>query len=77
MELLTDVGQKILISLGGLCILMSIVLYARRTSDIGGSVMLFVKRIEMSVNEYKWYRIGISSFVLGVVVKVIHLTLWG
>ncbi|MUL01614.1 hypothetical protein GNP89_05205 [Aliivibrio fischeri] len=77
MEFLIDIAQYLFMLIGMVCILISITQYSRRTSDISGAVMLFVKRIEMSVNEYKWYRIGISVLILGVAIKIIKLTLWG
>ncbi|TGA68157.1 hypothetical protein VFES401_14725 [Aliivibrio fischeri] len=78
MEFLIDIAQYLFMLIGMVCILVSITQYSRRTSDIsGGAVMLFVKRIEMSVNEYKWYRIGISVLILGVAIRIIKLTLWG
>ncbi|MCE7566922.1 hypothetical protein GNP80_05690 [Aliivibrio fischeri] len=77
MEFLIDIAQYLFMLIGIVCILVSITQYSRRTSDISGAVMLFVKRIEMSVNEYKWYRIGISLLILGVAIRIIKLTLWG
>lgn len=77
MEFLIDIAQYLFMLIGMVCILISITQYSRRTSDISGAVMLFVKRIEMSVNEYKWYRIGISVLILGVAIRIIKLTLWG
>ncbi|EHN68684.1 hypothetical protein [Aliivibrio fischeri] len=77
MEFLIDIAQYLFMLIGMVCILISITQYSRRTSDISGAVMLFVKRIEMSVNEYKWYRTGISVLILGVAIKIIKLTLWG
>ncbi|ACH64042.1 hypothetical protein [Aliivibrio fischeri] len=77
MELLIDIAQYLFMLIGIVSILVSITQYSRRTSDISGAFMLFVKRIEMSVNEYKWYRIGISVLILGVAIRIIKLTLWG
>ncbi|MUL08902.1 hypothetical protein [Aliivibrio fischeri] len=77
MEFIIDIAQYLFMLIGMVCILVSITQYSRRTSDISGAVMLFVKRIEMSVNEYKWYRIGISVLILGVTIRIIKLTLWG
>ncbi|AAW87686.1 hypothetical protein VF_A0616 [Aliivibrio fischeri ES114] len=77
MEFLIDIAQYLFMLIGMVCILVSITQYSRRTSDISGAVMLFVKRIEMSVNEYKWYRIGISLLIIGVAIRIIKLTLWG
>ncbi|MBD1571457.1 hypothetical protein [Aliivibrio sp. S10_S31] len=77
MELLIDIAQYLFMLIGIVSILVSITQYSRRSSDISGAFMLFVKRIEMSVNEYKWYRIGISVLILGVAIRIIKLTLWG
>lgn len=77
MEFLIDIAQYLFMLIGMVCILVSITQYSRRTSDISGAVMLFVKRIEMSVNEYKWYRIGISLLIIGVAIRIIKLTLRG
>lgn len=76
MELLIDIAQYLFMLIGIVSILVSITQYSRRTSDISGAVMLFVKRIEMSVNEYKWYRTGISVLILGVAIRIIKLTFW-
>jgi len=76
MELLIDIAQYLFMLIGIVCILVSITQYSQRTSDISGAVMLFVKRIEMSVNEYKWYRMGISVLILGVAIRIIKLTFW-
>ncbi|OCH08981.1 hypothetical protein [Aliivibrio fischeri] len=76
MEFLIDIAQYLFMLIGIVCILVSITQYSRRTSDISGAVMLFVKRIEMSVNEYKWYRTGISILILGIAIRIIKLAFW-
>ncbi|MGR2769356.1 MULTISPECIES: hypothetical protein [Photobacterium] len=63
--------------LTGIGMLMTgIVQYGRRTSDWGGIVKMFYKRIGMTVSEYKWYRLGIGVLMLGIVIRILNLTLW-
>lgn len=53
-----------------------IILYGRRTNDWVGVLKMFYNRIGMSVEEYKWYKLGVSAVVLGVIVRIVNLTLW-
>ena len=77
MELVLNSIELLLIGTGIIFLCLSITQYGKRTSDWRGACTLFVKRIEMSAQEYKWYRLGISTFILGVTVRIINLTLWG
>ena len=74
MNLIVTLIENLLIGAGIICLLLAITQYGRRTSDWGGACVLFVKRIDLSVQEHKWYRIGVSSFFLGVVVRILNLT---
>ena len=63
--------------LGGLSmIMMGIAQYGRRTQDWGGVVRMFYRRIDMTVAEYKWYRLGVSCVVVAVIVRVVNFTVW-
>ena len=70
------IGEYLLIMAGLAMTGAGIVLYGRRTHDWSGVVKMFYKRIGMSVEEYKWYRLGVSALILGVVVRVVNLIFW-
>ncbi|PQJ84574.1 hypothetical protein [Aliivibrio sifiae] len=77
MNVIVTILENLLIGIGIISLLFAITQYGRRTSDWSGACILFVKRIELSIQEHKWYRIGVSSFFLGVVVRILNLTFWG
>lgn len=77
MNVIVTILENLLIGGGIISLLFAITQYGRRTSDWGGACILFVKRIELSIQEHKWYRIGVTSFFLGVVVRILNLTFWG
>ena len=70
-------GIENVLIIGGLAsIIRSIMLYGQRTQDWKGAMTMFVKRIPLSITEAKWYKFGVSMFLLGVVLRVINYTLW-
>ena len=68
--------EKGLLAVGVIFILLGIIQYGRRTQDWSGIATMFFKRIPMSVDEFKRYRLGIALVVMAFVVKIIVLTLW-
>ncbi|MDD9157869.1 hypothetical protein PVK64_17010 [Aliivibrio sp. S4TY2] len=77
MDVIVIILENVFIGSGIICLLLAILLYGKRTADWGGACLLFVKRIELSLQEHKWYRIGVSLFFIGVFVRILNLTLWG
>ncbi|OCH14815.1 hypothetical protein A6E05_03770 [Aliivibrio sp. 1S165] len=77
MNVIVTILENLLIGIGVICLLLAITQYGRRTSDWGGACILFVKRIDLSIQEHKWYRIGVSTFFLGVVVRILNLAFFG
>jgi hypothetical protein len=68
--------EKGLLTAGIIFILLGIVQYGRRSRDWSGIATMFYKRIPMSVDEFKHYRLGIALVVMAFVVKIVVLTLW-
>ncbi|MCP3698815.1 MAG: hypothetical protein GY920_09720 [Aliivibrio sp.] len=77
MDVIVTILENVFIGSGIICLLLAISLYGKRTADWGGACLLFVKRIDLSLQEHKWYRIGVSLFFIGVLVRILNLTLWG
>ncbi|KHT61894.1 membrane protein [Photobacterium gaetbulicola] len=76
LQLSMSVAEYLLILAGLAMVGNGIILYGRRTSDWTGILKMFYNRIGMSVQEFKWYRLGVASLVLGVVVRILNLTFW-
>ncbi|MGF1729201.1 hypothetical protein L4D19_06375 [Photobacterium kasasachensis] len=76
LETTMGIAEMVLIISGLLFITKSVMQYGKRTSDWGGVVKMFYKRVGMDTAEYKWYRLGVSCFVIGVVVRIVNLTFW-
>ncbi|MGX9416382.1 hypothetical protein ACWU4D_03420 [Vibrio sp. WJH972] len=68
--------EKGLLTFGVIAILLSIVQYGIRTRDWGGIATMFFKRVPMSVDEFRRYRLGIAMVIMAFVIKVITLTFW-
>lgn len=77
MNVMVTILENLFIASGIISLLLAISLYGKRTADWGGACLLFVKRIDLSIQEHKWYRIGVSLFFIGVLVRILNLTLWG
>ncbi|MDD9197217.1 hypothetical protein PVK62_15425 [Aliivibrio sp. S3MY1] len=75
MNVIVTTLENLFIASGVFSLLLAISLYAKRTADWGGACLLFVKRIDLSIQEYKWYRIGVSVFIIGVLIRILNLTL--
>ncbi|WP_299012935.1 hypothetical protein [uncultured Photobacterium sp.] len=76
LETITNVAEILLLVFGLMFITMGVGQYGWRTADWGGVVKMFYQRICMNTSEYKWYRLGVSSFVFGVIVRIVNLTIW-
>ncbi|GAB3526648.1 hypothetical protein GCM10027342_30830 [Photobacterium alginatilyticum] len=76
LETTMSFAEIVLIISGLLFITKSVMQYGKRTSDWGGIVKMFYKRVGMDTAEYKWYRLGVSCFIVGVVVRIVNLTFW-
>lgn len=76
LETAMTIAEILFITSGLLFTAKSIHQYGRRTSDWAGAAKMFYKRIGMDTAEYKWYRLGISFFVVGVLVRIVNLTFW-
>ena len=76
LEITMNFAEMILIVSGLLFIAKSALQYGKRTTDWAGIAKMFYKRVGMDTAEYKWYRLGVSCFVFGVVVRIVNLTFW-
>ncbi|WEM45557.1 hypothetical protein PTW35_20995 (plasmid) [Photobacterium sp. DA100] len=76
LQLSMTVAEYLLILAGLAMVGNGIILYGRRTSDWTGVLKMFYNRIGMSVEEFKWYRLGVASLVLGVIVRIVSLIIW-
>jgi hypothetical protein len=68
--------EKGMLVVGILFILFGIIQYGRRSHDWAGVATIFFKRVPMSVEEFKRYRLGVSLVVMAVALRIIVLTLW-
>ncbi|ASU23768.1 hypothetical protein CCZ37_14330 [Vibrio qinghaiensis] len=69
-------AEKGILLLGIIFILMSIVRYSKRSHDWKGVITMFYRRIPMSIEEYKWYRLGVALIVVAIVLRITLLTFW-
>ncbi|MBD1578016.1 hypothetical protein HC723_16645 [Vibrio sp. S11_S32] len=76
METIVLVIEKSFLFVGISLILMSMVQYGKRSQDWKGLATIFYKRVEMSVGEFKYYKLGVSLVVFAVVLRILCLTLW-
>ncbi|KQA23467.1 hypothetical protein ACP45F_12950 [Vibrio metoecus] len=68
--------EKLMLVGGILLVLTGIMHYGRRSQDWKGVVTMFYKRIPMTVEEFKWYRLGISCILFAVILRIALLTFW-
>lgn len=68
--------EKGMLVTGIVFILLGIVQYGRRSQDWAGVATIFFKRVPMSIEEFKRYRLGVALVVMAVVIRIIVLTLW-
>ncbi|EEX64385.1 hypothetical protein [Vibrio metoecus] len=66
--------EKLMLVGGILLVLTGIMRYGRRSQDWKGVVTMFYKRIPMTVEEFKWYRLGISCILFAVILRVLIQT---
>uniref|UniRef100_A0A5Q0TJT8 Uncharacterized protein n=2 Tax=Vibrio algicola TaxID=2662262 RepID=A0A5Q0TJT8_9VIBR len=76
METIVLVIEKSFLFVGISLILMSMVQYGKRSQDWKGLATIFYKRVEMSVGEFKYYKLGVSLVVFAVVLRILCLTFW-
>lgn len=62
--------EKLMLVGGILLVLTGIMRYGRRSQDWKGVVTMFYKRIPMTVEEFKWYRLGISCILFAVIYEL-------
>ncbi|KLV05490.1 membrane protein [Photobacterium aquae] len=70
------VTEYVLVAVGLSMLGRGIYLYGHRTRDWSGIAKMFYQRVGMLAGEYRWYQLGVSVFVLGVVVRIVNLMLW-
>ncbi|PNM64447.1 hypothetical protein AL544_005915 [Vibrio mimicus] len=68
--------EKLILVSGILLVLTGMMRYGRRSQDWKGVATMFYKRIPMTIDEYKWYRLGISLIVFAVILRIALLTFW-
>lgn len=68
--------EKGLLVTGIIFILLGVIQYGRRSHDWAGVATMFFKRVPLSVEEFRRYRLGIALVVMAFVVKIVVLTLW-
>ncbi|MGO2508566.1 hypothetical protein [Vibrio hibernica] len=74
MTLLMIEKSFLLIGIG--LIFISMIQYGKRSQDWKGLATIFYKRVEMSISEFKYYKLGVSLVVFAVVLRILFLTLW-
>jgi hypothetical protein len=67
--------EKALLIIGIVFVLIGVIRYGKRSQDWRGIVMMCFKRIPMTIEEYRRYRLGIALIVLAVLIRIILLTL--
>ena len=73
MDWLVQVEQGSL-GLGALIVLLSFVLYIKRTGDFKAVIFFWQKRLELTRQEFVVNRIGLGLMILGVVVRLVYHT---
>ncbi|MFV0575270.1 MAG: hypothetical protein ACK5NC_07675 [Vibrio sp.] len=76
MELTFVILEKSFLICGICCVLYSLFVYGKRSQDWKGAVTAFYKRVDMTVEEFKFYKIGVSLLVFAVIFRIGILTLW-
>lgn len=71
-----SVLETILIFAGIFMILRAIIRYGKRTNDWKGTLTMFFKRVPMKVDEFRWYKLGVSFVLFGIVIRVVNMTFW-
>ncbi|CAH0529841.1 hypothetical protein [Vibrio hippocampi] len=76
MELAIYISEKVALCIGVMAIVSSLVMYGRRSQDWKGIATMFYKRIPLTTNEYKYYRLGISLLLIAVILKIGFAVFW-
>lgn len=76
MEMAFVIVEKSILLIGVACVLFSLFEYGKRSHDWKGAVTAFYKRVDMTVSEFKFYKIGVSLLIMAVVLRITILTLW-
>ena len=69
-------AEIVLLVTGLLLIAKSMFQYGLRTRDWSGVAIMIVKRVGMDAAEYRWYRFGVSCFVVGVIIRIANMIFW-
>ncbi|MDC0610558.1 hypothetical protein OAP63_07470 [Vibrio sp.] len=76
MYLALIIAEKSVLVLGVVLTLVSVWQYGRRSHDWRGVTLMLFKRIPMTVNEYRFYRLGVALLFLAVIMRFGILTIW-
>ncbi|MDX1302910.1 hypothetical protein [Photobacterium sp.] len=76
LQITMNYAEILLLVTGLLLITKSLFQYGKRTRDWSGLAMMIVKRVGMDTAEYRWYRLGVSYFVAGVVIRIANMIFW-
>ena len=76
METLLVVVEKALLLFGLASVLLSLFTYGKRSQDWKGVATVFYKRVNMTLSEFKCYKLGVSLLILAVVLRIVVLTIW-
>lgn len=68
--------EKSILLAGILLVVTGIMRYGKRSQDWRSVATMFYKRVPMTIDEYKWYRLGMALVVFAFVLRIILLTLW-
>ncbi|EPE2649620.1 hypothetical protein ACSG7X_001326 [Vibrio fluvialis] len=68
--------EKSVLLVGIFLVLTGITRYGKRSQDWKGVATMFYKRVPMTIEEYKLYRLGVAMVVLAIVLRIVLLTLW-
>ncbi len=76
MEMLLVGVEKVLLLIGIGGVLFSLYEYGKRSQDWKGVITVFYKRVDMTVHEFKFYKLGISLLLFAAVLRVGILTFY-
>lgn len=68
--------EKGILVTGIVFILFGVIQYGKRSQDWAGITTMFFKRVAMSVEEYRRYRLGVTLIVIAVVLRITVLIFW-
>lgn len=76
METILYWSEKIILLLGIIFVLTAMTQYGKRSHDWKGVVTMFYKRVAMTAEEYRWYRLGVGLVILAIILRIAVLTFW-